>query len=78
MSCLRNYVDLLTWESNSIARPATSVLEEKVCLGCTGRGSRLSEVVATADESGVGSTYVVLAELGILVGGSLSGLQHIR
>lgn len=68
-------------QRDAVLGPATAVRQEVLGLGGTGRGGRLSKVIATADEASLCRAGVVGAEAGVLVGdafGSLSSVSVYR
>ena len=65
-----------TRKGDAIRRPASSVLEEVVGLGSTGRGGGLSKMVTAPDEASCSGFGIMIAEAGISVGGALSSLSN--
>lgn len=61
-------------EGDAVLGPAAAVGDEVGCLGGAGGGVRVREVVATADEAGVGGAGVLGGERGGGVAGALGGL----
>lgn len=61
-------------ERDAIFGPAAAVGEEVIRLRGAGAGSGVGEVVAAADEAGLGGACVMGAEAGIGVCGAFSGL----
>ena len=52
-------------QSDPIARPTTSMRKEEIGLSSTGRNIRMSEMVSTPDQPGIGGGDVVGVEFGI-------------
>jgi len=61
-------------EGAAVGGPAAAVREEEGGLAAAGAGVGVSEVVAAADEAGVGGAGVVGGEAGVDVGSAFRGL----
>ena len=62
-------------QRDAVAAPAAPVLDEVRGLRGAGAGVRVREVVAAADEAGVGRARVVAAEAGVDVVGAFGGFD---
>lgn len=62
------------WECDAVSRPASSVCNKEVGLGCAGTGSGKGEVVATADQACSGCAIVMRRERRVDVGSAFGGL----